>query len=210
MQIPGVHAVIPMKALARCKTRLSPVMESAQRELFTLWMLDRVAEAATAVPELTGAVVLGGDARIQDIAERRGLCWRPDTSEDLNQALNRLYAENEHQHWDSLLYLAGDLPRLQSADIRGVVEASSGVDLVLAPAARGGTNMVLARCDRGFTFRLGAQSYRRHVEQAALLGIDWRQYSSPATHADVDTPADLDRLQREEPELWELFLAFSG
>jgi len=73
----------------------------------------------------------------------------------------------------------------------------------LAPGARGGTNAILVRGARRFAFHLGPHSFRRHREHAESLGLGCRTYDSPALHADIDLPSDLDWLEREQPGLWE-------
>jgi 2-phospho-L-lactate guanylyltransferase len=193
-----------MKPLERCKQRLTTTLEPPKRQLLALWMLDRVAAAAMGNSALAATSILGGDARIQRLAQRRGLRWRADPAEELNQALNRFYFDRRDCQDSGMLFLAGDLPRLAGADIRGMVEAFAGADVVAAPGARGGTNALLVRTGRHFSFQLGAQSYERHRAHATELGLSWRQYDSPALFSDIDTRADLERLQEDEPTLWQM------
>ncbi|HTE84838.1 MAG TPA: 2-phospho-L-lactate guanylyltransferase [Dehalococcoidia bacterium] len=202
MQTGGVTAVIPMKPLELCKLRLAPILDASRRALLTLWMLDRVVEAVLGTHDLAGAAILGGDVPIRRLAERRGLSWQADASRGLNRALDLYYETSIANGSAGMLFLAGDLPALQADDVSRMLDALDGVDLVLAPGARGGTNAIVVRRDRPFAFHLGAHSFRRHREQAEARGLKWREFESPAIHADIDLPSDLDWLEREQPDLW--------
>jgi 2-phospho-L-lactate guanylyltransferase len=199
----GIQAVIPMKPLERCKLRLAPILDERRRAQLTLWMLDRVTDAVLNTSRLVGATILGGDDQIRCLAERKQLMWLPDTAHDLNEALDQFYETSGGLGQEGILFLAGDLPALRRDDVAGMLNAFDGADLVLAPGARGGTNGILVRCGRRFAFHLGAHSFRRHREQAEATGLPWRAYESPAIHADIDLPSDLDWLERERPDLWE-------
>ena len=202
MQDARVHAVIPMKRLDLCKLRLAPILDAPRRALLTLWMLDRVADAVRGAPGLAALTILGGDDPVRRLAERKGLDWHPDTAGDLNRTLDSYYAASGEKD-GGMLFLAGDLPALRAEDVNGLLHVFDGADLVLAPGARGGTNAILVRSACRFAFHLGPHSLRRHREHAESLGLRCRTYDSPALHADIDLPSDLDWLEREQPDLWE-------
>jgi len=138
MQDARVHAVIPMKPLDLCKLRLAPILDASRRALLTLWMLDRVVDAARATSELAASTILGGDDPIRRLAERKGVDWQPDTTGDLNRALDLFYEVSTGKEGEAMLFLAGDLPALRREDVSGMLRALEGADLVLAPGARGG------------------------------------------------------------------------
>jgi 2-phospho-L-lactate guanylyltransferase len=205
----ATHAVIPMKPLERCKLRLAPVLDQSQREALVLWMLDRTADALTGAVEPSLVSILGGDERIRNLAERKGIRWVPDTTADLNEALNSFSAAGWKKGWKSALFVSGDLPQLQPSDIQGMLEAVGLADAVIAAGARGGTNALLIQRKDGFRFDLGGRSYARHRGQFGALGLRWQDRTTSALRHDVDTPGDLARLLRDEPQLWQRIRAAS-
>lgn len=198
-----VRAVIPMKPLARSKLRLAPALEPRRRASLSLWMLERVALAVSGSRRVAELAIVGGDEPVQALCRRLGLSWHADGAADLNAALNAFYSACGRLGWDALLFLAGDLPQVCSGDVDALVTALEGADLVLAPGARGGTNAAALRCGLAFEFQLGGESLRRHEAQAAQLGLVRRSLALERIEADVDTPEDLDRLQRLQPDVWQ-------
>jgi 2-phospho-L-lactate guanylyltransferase len=197
----GIRVVIPMKPLSLCKVRLTAVLDPRQRASLVLWMLERVATAALSATSIAEVVILGGDEPVQDLSRSLEARWQPDPEGDLNAALEGALRETCEAGWTGLLFLAGDLPLIDAVAIERLVESFGSTDIVLATGARGGTNAILCRCGVAFDFQLGADSFQRHLDQAARLGITPRRYESPRTFMDIDTPDDLERLLRDDPDM---------
>jgi 2-phospho-L-lactate guanylyltransferase len=196
------HAVIPMKPLERCKLRLARVLDKTQRESLVLWMLDRTAIALAGALNPSQVFILGGDDRIRELAKRRQVRWAPDTTSDLNEALNSFIESGWKEGWKTALFVSGDLPQLQPSDVQGMLDAGDGADAVIAAGSRGGTNALLIQRDSRFRFDLGGRSYARHRDQFGALGLRWQERTTSALRRDVDTPGDLAQLLRAQPDLW--------
>jgi 2-phospho-L-lactate guanylyltransferase len=199
----SVRVVIPIKPLSQSKMRLAPVLPPERRAALSLWMLERVGRAVTAAHGVSSVTLLGGDDRTRTLGHQLGLQWESDDGFDLNAALNAFYRSPVNDGSSALLYLAADLPRLRSSEIEDLLEASDGADLVLVPGARGGTNALVVRAGRDFTFDLGGQSLSRHQAQSVQKGLQVRSVACAGIEADVDLPEDLVELEQSEPELWQ-------
>jgi 2-phospho-L-lactate guanylyltransferase len=198
-----VRVVLPMKPLSQSKMRLAAVLSPERRAALSLWMLGRVGRAVTAAHGISSVTLLGGDDRTRALGHQLGVPWESDGGLDLNAALNAFYRAAVSDGSCALLYLAGDLPRVRTAEIEELQRASEGADLVLVPGARGGTNALVVRAGMDFTFDLGGQSFSRHQAQAAEKGLQTRSILCSGIEADVDLPEDLLQLEQSEPELWQ-------
>lgn len=183
--------VIPMKPLAASKQRLAEVLSPERRAALSLWMLECVVMAATAVSDV---VVIGGDERVAGRALALGARWERDPWGELNAVLQGALQVRP----EGMLFVAADLPLATAADLRALVD---GDCVTLARGRRDGTNAVFVPPGAEFRFSMGEGSYSRHV--ASLLG-SWRPYVSASLEADIDMPEDLGELERVVPDLWSM------
>ena len=209
MMVSGVVAVVPMKSLVQSKTRLSGTLSQQERAELSLAMFGRVVGAAK---EALGAVwVVGGDGAVRRTSESLGAIWHEDPGKDLNDSLSFALdkaCENEL----SAIYLPADLPFVSAADVKKVVRASgNGETLTLSPAQQdGGTNAMLVPKCLAFPPALGEDSFRRHKEQAALLGIPYTVCLSEGLGLDLDTPDDLARCDELQPGFSAMMMSGDG
>jgi 2-phospho-L-lactate/phosphoenolpyruvate guanylyltransferase len=185
-----VWTLIPAKAFATAKQRLSPVLDDTQRAALAEALLRRtiaVAKAAFGEPVLVvtpdrpvGAVALDAGAdRVLEVAAM-GL------NAELAQAARQVRDDAE------LLVLHADLPLLEPDDLRRLV-ASDG-DVVIACDRHGlGTNALLLRTRARF-FAFGEDSHAQHRGEAAARKLIARTVRAPGLSDDLDDPADWSRL----------------
>jgi len=85
-----------------------------------------------------------------------------------------------------------DLPLLVPNDISCVLEsAAQGNFMVIAPnSKKTGTNLLCVRLFHDFRFSFGTDSYKRHLDQAAVCGMQTMAYYSFRTCHDIDTYDD--------------------
>lgn len=184
----GVHLLVPLKPLARAKSRLLAGRGSAGHfELVTAMALDTVA-AARRARGVAGVVVVSSDPALTEAFAGLGVEVLPDDPADgLNAAL---------RHGDEVLRARGvfrvgalqaDLPALRSGELGWALRAA-GTDRSFCPDHSGdGTTLLLAEPDRPLDPRFGPGSAAAHSESGAktLLG-PWE-----SLRRDVDTEADL-------------------
>ncbi len=186
----SVTVVVPMKPLSESKTRLSDHLDSEERAELSAVMLASVL-AALRDSEVSATIVVGGDERVQAIADDHDAFWSPDRFNDLNLAVDGAFK----RIWDSggaAAYIPGDLPLLTDSDVLGLVELVSHTNgITICPAHDGGTNALVVPTDLEFTPKLGSESHRKHRGQAMDLNIEFREFWTPGFELDVDTVTDL-------------------
>lgn len=177
-----VAVLVPVKAFAQAKHRLSPALDDAERAQLAREMATAVVHAAAPLP----VWVVCDDEEVVEWAAAVGTftLWRPGLGlngavasgvEELGKAFGRvIVAHADLPHADELAWVA---------DFDGVT---------LVPDRRDdGTNVACVPTGAGFTFAYGPGSFARHVAEAERLGLPLRIERSARLGWDVDLPDDL-------------------
>ena len=194
-----VVAVIPMKPLEEAKSRLAPKLSQGERQALALNVLEHVVRQASRA-SLASVWVVGGGPVVRYLAERNGAQWHEDETSGLNACLAESFAMAYRQGF-APLYLPGDLALVDWPEIQRVTSfLREGTDLVVCPDERSeGTNALLVPPGSPFQPLLGPGSFRRHLESAQHQGLQAAIYNSPGLAFDLDTPTDLEELDRRSP-----------
>lgn len=183
MQHVDAVVLVPVKAFADAKARLSPVLSPAAREALARWTAERVLAAAG---ELAVFIACDSEA-VADWATGHAatVLWHPGVG--LNAAVNNSIADLRSQGVEHVVVAHGDLPR--ATDLAGLVTAGA---LTLVPDARDdGTNVAAVPTNVLFEFEYGAGSFRRHLARAISAGLRVEVRRDPLLALDIDTPSDL-------------------
>jgi len=183
---------IPVKSLARAKSRLAPVLSPLERAALTLAMLEDVLDAALSVPGWETWVV-SPDESVLEIAGRRRARPVAETRPPLSAAVRQVEQMAEANRDSALAVLLGDLPLVSARELTAALQA--GGPVVAAPSTDGdGTNLLLRRPPRAMPARFGKDSFRKHLEGAAARGLPVAVVDTPGLVFDLDAPRDLERL----------------
>lgn len=206
----GVCALVPIKQRERCKTRLQTALAPAARLALVRSMLSAVLAAARGARTVREVVVISPERDAVPV----GIPVMNDTGASLNEALAQAYATLCERGWRELVILPADLPHITAAEVDALVRRGQRGGFAIAPdLAGGGTNaLYLAAAATtatasaaAFRFQFGPDSCRLHREEARRLGLQARVVHLFGLAFDVDTPADLIRLNRDkasEPQPW--------
>ena len=180
----GAAVLVPVKAFARAKQRLSDALDEAARRTLAVAMAETVLRAAG---DLRCAVVCDDD-EVRAWAESMGAeaIWTPELG--LNGAVEAGIAHLARRGVERVIVAHADLPL--ATDL-GWLADTDGVTLV-PDRHRDGTNVLCAPTGVGFTPAYGAGSFRAHRAEAARLGLVTRIVPDPALGWDVDVVADLE------------------
>ena len=189
---------VPVKALARGKSRLAPLLAPLERAALTLAMLEDVLDAAQ--PQAGWDVwVLSPDDTVLEIAARRAVRPVVDEGTSLLRAVRRVDEEATDRGADALAVVLGDTPLLTAEALAGALHTIGPV--VLARSADGaGTNLLLRRPPRAIRPRFGTDSFAEHRREAASKGLPVAVVDTPELAFDLDAPDDiLTLLERGRP-----------
>jgi 2-phospho-L-lactate/phosphoenolpyruvate guanylyltransferase len=187
---PGVRwtAVIPVKAPAVGKSRLSPaVADAARAELARAFALDTIA-AARAAASVDRVIVVGDDPDLADGAEflaEPGADGDATVERGLLPAVRRGIAHARSAEPVAVAVLLGDLPGLRPEELDRALDAAARHPLAFVRDADG-TGTTLATAGRGVAFepRFGPGSAGRH---AAAGFVELAASDAPGLTRDVDT-----------------------
>ncbi len=212
--------LVPIKPLARAKSRLQSVLTPDRRRDVTTRLLQHVLGQASSAQVPARVVVLAGDREGAALARQAGASvlvesgqWRLDIEgEDVPLAgetplderamvetgLNRVLADAlawaDEQGFHAALVLPADLPWLTSEDIEALwarSERNSRPHVLISPDRSGkGTNALLLRPPGLISPSFGRESFGRHVALAKRAGFPVLYYTSPGIAYDVDEPED--------------------
>jgi 2-phospho-L-lactate/phosphoenolpyruvate guanylyltransferase len=183
--------VIPVKVLARAKSRLAGLAGPARAELALAMAADTV-RAAAACPAVAAVFVVTDDPAAASALSALGARVVADEPDDgLNPALAHGAAAAAASRPDcGTAALAADLPALRPAELERGLRAAAQWPEAFVPDAEGtGTTLYAARPGVAFRPRFGAGSAARYREGgAAEIGLT----DVPSLRSDVDTPAGLE------------------
>jgi 2-phospho-L-lactate guanylyltransferase len=190
----GACALIAIKERSRCKTRLSDALDSGVRLELVRSMLTAVLSAARGARMVRQIIVVSPerDSVPSDVPVLA------DTGECLNGALAQAHRVLREFDCREVVILPADLPTITAADIDALVRAGRQGGFAIASDAAGvGTNALCLASAHPFRFQFGPDSKRLHLKEAERAGLGAQMVRLPGLEFDVDSPADLDRLDRQ-------------
>jgi 2-phospho-L-lactate guanylyltransferase len=182
--------VVPVKVLARAKSRLAELADGDRRALVLAMATDTVA-AALACPAVRVVIVVSDDEHVRAAVAALGAEVSADRPRaGLNGAM-RAGAEHAEARWPGMgrAGLTADLPALVQAELHAALsQAARTGESFVADAAGSGTTLYAASPGARFRPRFGPGSADRHrLAGAAELDI----HATSGLRRDVDTIDDL-------------------
>lgn len=170
------HVLIPYKPI-NPKTRLSSILDQAEREAFARAMLDDV-------------IIAVKDANCSPVVVANELYESEDVQitvldADLNKTLNEILPTAV----SPLLIIMADLPLADAPAIRRVLATKQ--DVAFVPGRGGGTNVIFLSDAQKFHVDYYGASFRKHVKIAEEAGLSWEMIDSFRLHTDIDEKEDL-------------------
>jgi len=187
-------AVVPVKDLHNVKQRLAQVLPAAERRGLFQAMLEDVLSVLSAVSAIDGVLVLTRDAEVSSLAARYG-CDVAGEPENRGQsaAVGHAAALLRARGAAGMIQCPGDIPLLTVGEIQQVLEAHDSAPAVtIVPAHDGrGSNCIVCSPPDIMTFHFGNDSFKPHMAEARVHGIEPKTLLLPGIGLDVDTPDDL-------------------
>ncbi|MFE0808662.1 2-phospho-L-lactate guanylyltransferase [Streptomyces sp. NPDC058794] len=183
--------VVPVKPLARAKSRLADAVHDGVRPGLALAFAQDTVTAALACPEVADVAVVTDDVRAGRELAKLGAGVVPDEpGGGLNAALAHGAAVvRAGRPARPVAALNADLPALRPAELARVLTAASEFPRAfLADAAGIGTTLLAAAAGRELTPAFGPDSRYRHRASGA---VELRLGEVDSVRQDVDTGGDL-------------------
>jgi 2-phospho-L-lactate guanylyltransferase len=180
---------VPVKSLARAKTRLAPALTDLERGALTLAMLEDVLDAALSVPGWETWVVSPDEVALE-IAAARGARPIAEDKPPLANAIRQVESLAKEAGAGALAVLPADVPLVTAETLHDALRTLGAV--VLARSADGaGTSLLLRRPPRAIPARFGPDSFERHLALAAERELPVSLVQRRELSFDVDRPGDI-------------------
>lgn len=206
-----VWAIVPAKSLLRGKSRLRPVLDDGDRARFAQALLEHVLDVLGAC-DLDGRLVATDGDDVASIAQERGANVLRDraaggaafppasaadpprdrTASSLADVVDRALVEVASRGARAAVVLMADLPRIQPADVRALLEALEDADVAIVCDHLGRhTNALALAPPTVMPTHFGCEdSFAAHCTAARARGLRVAQIASATIAFDVDVPAD--------------------
>lgn len=192
MSAPRTVAVVPLKALASAKSRLSEVLSEQERQELVASLFDGVLRACLDATRVDQVLVVAGDAPGLLLADAERSLALLEPAPGLAGALALADAQLERMGAESSLVVVADLPFVRAGDLdRLCAAAPDGPCVVVAPAGDGGTGALFRRPATVIPTAFGPGSAAAHLAAARAAGVPALTISAPGLAWDLDTPEQL-------------------
>ncbi len=177
--------VVPIRSFDGALSRLSSVLDAAQREHLMRLMAQLVIDSAHPMP----IYVASDDEAVACWAGRAGAGVLRAGHPGLTFAVTSAIKALASQGVERVVVAHADLARARS------LQTAVGRGLTIVPDRYcDGSNVVCVPTNSGFRFAYGPGSFKRHLREAQRLGLEVTVVDDPDLAADIDSPGDLELL----------------
>ncbi len=187
--------IMPVKELARSKSRLAGVLPAEDRAAVTRRLVRRTLGVLGQAPGVAGVIVVSRDTAVAQIAFTYGATpLAEEAGAGLNGAIQLGLDKAVKLQAAQALILPSDLPFLRVEDVDRMVNTAPAAVLIASDRAGTGTNALRLPLPTEFRVQYGRDSYRKHLAEAGRLNLPIHTITSPTLQFDLDTPQDWQEL----------------
>jgi len=192
-------AILPIKSFDKAKQRLRFDLPEHDRRALAESMFSDTLVALGRVPALESIVVVSSDRVAQRIAGGYGARVIEEEERGHNAAAARGVEALVEEGIERALLVPGDCPLLSPADIQALLahEVPERSALIVPDRHGTGTNALLLTPPDVLAPSFGPDSCRRHLADAQQSDVPAQVVEIDSLALDIDTPDDLEALQRK-------------
>jgi 2-phospho-L-lactate guanylyltransferase len=201
----NIWLIIPVKSLKESKSRLANLLTEDQRKELTCKLLLQLIEVSRQVGQIQRILIVTPDPEVESLVSHHdAITLLESGTHGLNGALveSRDYAAADA---DCILILPCDLPFITRLDIEMLLAPLADADsnsiggspeqnrplMVICPDQHGdGTNALLLCELKDFIFNYGPDSFRKHLQEASLRGLEINRVEPDGVKFDLDSEDD--------------------
>jgi len=193
-----VHAIVPLKAIKKSKTRLS-ALPPQDRARLTVAMLTNVLVVLKKSNRISDVTVVSADKNVSRLAHRHGADFLSEgRGHGLNRALRLAIRELERRTTGTAMIIHADLPLLTTRDVNKFLSRAQGFQIAIVPCKNGtGTNALLLRPPNAITLVFGKGSFKTHLSLAKKAKLRWTVLKIRGIQFDIDDARDLRKFIRQ-------------
>jgi len=197
-------AIVPLKRLDSCKTRLAPVLKATERAELAAVMAEDVLATLQRCHGIHHLLLVCSDPTAEALAENAGAEWfRAKQAGALNVELTAACQYACERGARDCLIVHADVPLLDAAAVDELLIRSrsdaiqfDGRTLTVVPCRDGeGSNLLYATLPLPVPLAFGDNSFAKYQKLAREQGCHFREGRAAGVELDVDKPADLELLQ---------------
>ncbi|MEM0365070.1 MAG: 2-phospho-L-lactate guanylyltransferase [Candidatus Nitrosocaldus sp.] len=195
-------AIVPVKNLARGKSRLATLLSVEKRINLSIAMLRDVLGCLCSSPCIDSVIIVGSDTIVKDIAGEFNAMFVEDAYEQgVNSAV--ALADDIARRYDASVVLPHDIPLISELDVLMLYTSMLKHErcVVITPSSRlDGTNILLRRPPDVIKTHYDEDSYILHLNEALSSDVRLKILLSSRLMFDVDEPDDIYALMSSNHE----------
>ena len=196
--MPDTAAILPVKHVLSAKSRLSPALSEAERQLLFAALVEDTLERLANCLALAAIYVITSDERVGQLASAHGMEVAPEPDSEPSHSAAARYGAvlAAGDGFKRVAMVAADCPFADAEAFAQLVSAHEREQVALTvavDAAGTGTNALVIEPPLAVHPAFGTGSFERHMQLGEQSG-GGAVFNSEALMFDIDTPADLQRL----------------
>ncbi|MFN2464548.1 MAG: 2-phospho-L-lactate guanylyltransferase [Candidatus Dormibacteria bacterium] len=196
-----IFAVVPIKPFGDAKTRLGARLDASRRAALARASAIRVLDAVAGCSAIHQRLAVVEDEETATLVRLHHFepLVRPDLRSQ-SAAVEGGFEVARASGAETLLTISADVPLARPQDLDALLTPAGPVLVMVSNLAGEGTNALRLSPARHLRLHFGPGSLDQHRREADALGLPVRVIDNPRLRIDIDTPADLEALERSGPE----------